>query len=198
MVVSRFDDVINAIDNLIDDEVQTAPVRFPPNTLSDSEIEAFIDATMARGEFGGAEWDQTATPVAAPPVRTTRPAPRRVIEPRPNRYEGTCRVCQDTVPAGDGVLTRERGKWMVQHNTCPVAAPAPRRAAAPVVTTPAIEDAGNDTDCYVVSVEIEVVADGVRTAREAALLALREVFAGEVAVTVTDTRSNVHEVNVTV
>ena len=203
MSASGFNSVIDAIDTLIDEEVETAPVRLTPNTLSDREIDDFITSCLERGEDGTGP----ATTVAVPPVPVTpvRPAPRRyarrrVIEPRPNRYAATCRACQGTVAAGDGVLTRERGAWMVQHNECPITAPAPaprrrprratpRRAAAPTTQVTA------DGDCYVVTVEVEVVADGVGSAREAALLALREVFSGEVAVTVTTPGEAQVEVN---
>ena len=206
MTVSRFDDVIGAIDLLIEDE-QPAPVRFTPPTLTDREIEDFITATLARGEDGMGP----ATPaVAAPtvPVTPVRRAPRRrsypatrPVEPRPNRYAGVCVDCDRLTPAGEGVLTRERGKWVVRHNECPTSRPGPRparrrqAAVEPVAAEPMVEV---DGDCYVVTVEVEVVKDGVGTAREAALLALREVFTGEVAVTVTGPDNRTTEVNVTV
>lgn len=205
MTVSRFDDVIGAIDLLIEDE-QPAPVRFTPPTLSDREIEDFITATLARGEDGMGP----ATPaVVAPtvPVTPVRRAPRRraysatrPVEPRPNRYAGVCVDCDRLTPAGEGVLTRERGKWVVRHNECPTTAPAPRptrRRRTPVAAVEPVEVA-DDSDCYVVTVEVEVVKDGIRSAREAALLALREVFTGEVAVTVTTPDNRTAEVNVTV
>lgn len=204
MSVSRFDDVIGAIDSLIDEEIELAPVRFAASTLTDRDIEDFITAQLARGEDGtGAA---TATVVAPPvPVTPVRRAPRRstrrVIEPRPNRYAGVCVDCDRLTPAGEGVLTRERGKWVVRHNECPTSRPGPRparrrqAAVEPVAAEPMVEV---DGDCYVVTVEVEVVKDGVGTAREAALLALREVFTGEVAVTVTGPDNRTTEVNVTV
>ena len=202
MSASGFNSVIDAIDTLIDEEVEDAAVRFAPSTLSDQDIEDFITATLARGEDGTGP----ATTVAAPPVPVTpvRPAPRRyarrrVIEPRPNRYAATCRACRTTVAAGEGVLTRERGAWAVQHNECPpTLAPAPVRTPRPAprrTRAAAPAKATTDSDCYVVTVEVEVVADGVGSAREAALLALREVFSGEVAVTVTTPGEAQVEVN---
>lgn len=213
MSVSRFDSVIDAIDLLIEDEVvEPAPVRFSPNGLSDREIEAFIDATLARGEDGmGPAQPVVAPPVPVTPVRRparTRPATRRTAAPtgpRPNRYGGVCRNCDGYVPAGAGLLTGTKGAWVIVHNECPVAppvqAPAPRRTRPATRRAPAAPTAAEvnfDGDAYVVTVEVEVVADGVRSAREAALLALREVFAGEVAVTVTDPRNGSTEVNITV
>lgn len=217
MSVSRLNDVIDAIDGLIEDEVvEPAPVRFTPGTLTDEEIEDFITSQLARGEDGAAtvahppvrpatqsDW----TPVPRPARRrtATRPARRRSaapVEPRPNRYASVCVDCDRLVAAGEGVLTRGRGKWLVRHNECPTTAPAPRptrRRRTPAAVEPVVsEPIAADGDCYVVTVEIEVVKDGVGSAREAALLALREVFTGEVAVTVTGPDNRVAEVNVTV
>lgn len=68
MTVSRFDDVIDAIDDLIEDEiVEPAPVRFTANTLSDQDIDDFITATLARGEDG------MGTPAATTVVAVRRP-----------------------------------------------------------------------------------------------------------------------------
>ena len=127
MTVSRFDDVIGAIDTLIDEEIELTPVRFAAPTLTDREIEDFITAQLAAGEDGGAT---AANPVAVPPVpvtpvrrarqyTATRPTARRPrstarVEPRPNRYASVCVDCERLVPAGEGVLTRGRGKWLVR------------------------------------------------------------------------------------
>lgn len=204
MSVSRLNDVIDAIDGLIEDEVvEAAPVRFTPGTLTDEEIEDFITSQLARGEDGFGAATTVVTPVPAPrPTRrrtATRPARRRSaapIEPRPNRYASVCCECRQLVAAGEGVLTRGRGKWLVTHNACPtVPQPTRRRRTPAAVETVVTEPIAADGDCYVVTVEVEVVADGVGSAREAALLALREVFSGEVAVTVTTPGEAQVEVN---
>lgn len=204
MTVSRFDDVIDAIDNLIEDEIiEPAPVRFTANTLSDQDIEDFISATLARGEDGMGT--PAATTVVAPEPQFPRTprrrsyGPSRTPAPRPNRYDATCNACRMTVAAGDGVLVRGHRGWLVTHNTCPTVEPTRRRRTAPSrqAAVEPVVDFEADGDCYVVTVEVEVVKDGVRTAREAALLALREVFTGEVAVSVTTPDNRTAEVNVT-
>ena len=76
MTVSRFDDVIDAIDDLIEDEiVEPAPVRFTANTLSDQDIDDFISATLARGEDGMGT--PAATTVVAPVPPQFPRGPRR-------------------------------------------------------------------------------------------------------------------------
>lgn len=192
MSASRANDVIGAIDALLAECVEPAPVRFSPNGLSDREIEDFITESLARGEGGMG----SAAPVAAPPApRPTRSrAPRRrtaTHDPiRFNRYAAACSECGETVPAQMGLLTRRGRKWVVTHSACPT--DIVERAAELADTANTVD---TSQDCYVVTVEVEVI--GVRNPREAALLAVREVFTGEVTVTVADEDGELHEVNVT-
>lgn len=207
MTEVRFTDVIDAIDALVAEEVQPepAPVRFSPSPLTVEDVDEFIDQCLQRGSASG-EMPSTirmspapepviapSAPAPAPRRRraaTPRTAPTREVAPRPNRYAATCTDCGGDVPAGAGVLTaRRRGRWLVSHVTCPTQAVepvTPRRSTRSTrpATTERVEPARRP-DCYVVTVEIEVDATGVTSPREAALLALREVFKGEVPVTVT-------------
>lgn len=205
MTANRFDDVIGAIDALFAEAVEPAPVRFSPNGLSDREIEDFIDAQLARGEFGTGPAVSTA--VATPPATPRRSAPRRssrrtsaAVEPRFNRYAAPCKFCGVTVEPMAGLLTRRGRAWVVTHTVCPsevptpAPAPRPRRSAAPAPVDEVEDFVGED--CYVVTVEVEVT--GVRNPREAALLAIREVFTGEVTVTVSTPDGDAEEINVTI
>lgn len=37
-----------------------------------------------------------------------------------NKYPGLCRVCKENVTPGDGVLSKENGRWLVTHaEACP-------------------------------------------------------------------------------
>lgn len=194
MTQARFTDVIDAIDALVAEEA----VRFTPNPLQTSDVDEFIDQCLQRGAASGdmpsvINMTPRPEPVIAP-LETRSAAPRRTrsttrtreFTPRPNRFAATCSDCGEHVPAGAGLLTQRVGRrWLVSHSTCPTdvvqeverrstARRSTRRTAPPV-----------HRDCYVVTVEVEVDARGVSSHREAALLAMREVFKGEVAVSVT-------------
>ena len=50
-----------------------------------------------------------------------------------NKFAGTCHRCQETVPAGDGLIFKDGARWLVQCNPhggplCPVRPAAPRAA----------------------------------------------------------------------
>jgi hypothetical protein len=195
---ARFTNVIEAIDALVAEESPTA-VRFEPNPLSETDVDEFINQCLQRGSATGEMPDViTMTPASTQPVapaprvatprRRTAPARRTArtteIEPRFNRFASTCTECGEHVPAQAGLLTGRVGrKWLVKHVTCPTATVeqpvAPRRTRPATLRT---RPAARST--YVVTVEVEVDADGISSPREAALLAMREVFTGAIPVTV--------------
>lgn len=161
---NRFDDVIGAIDALVESD-EPAPVRLRPNTLSDDDIDDLVSASLARGPHDdfSAAWGRTVEVEPAPvPTRAPRPSARRSTAAEMCEF---CGMSWHGLPLGDCLGS--------------------------------VPDAPEPTDCYVVTLEVEVVADGIASPREAALLAIREVFTGEVTLTVTDPTYGIHEVDVT-
>lgn len=56
-------------------------------------------------------------------------------KPTPNKYEGNCSDCGHVVPAGEGIVRKVDGRWLVGHTSCPTSDEvAPRPTAS--VTVP--------------------------------------------------------------
>lgn len=86
--------------------------------------------------------EQASSPAPAAPSPSPASGEVARVGTRPNRYEGSCRLCGASVAAdGGGLLGKLNGRWVVEHrpgecSTAPVAAPA-APAPAPLADVPA-------------------------------------------------------------